>query len=196
MAKTIQEKLLAIQTELKAPKDKYNSFGKYHYRSAESILEALKQILPKYDATLTIEEDLVSTERGEVIKAVARLYDTKELVSMFAVAFAGIEKAGGMALPQAYGSASSYAKKYALGNLFLIDDTQDADATNDHGRGGAGQSKPKSRPAEKAKLTPSSDSWKKAVGALKADSSKLASIKKFYDLSAANEKKLKQEAGI
>ena len=195
MKKTIQEKLLAIQTELKAPKDKYNSFGKYHYRSAESILEALKQILPKYDATLTIEEDLVSTERGEVIKATARLYDTKETVSIFAVAFAGIEKAGGMALPQAYGSASSYAKKYALGNLFLIDDTQDADATNDHGR--AGQSKPKSMGGgEKNKLTPSSDSWKKAVAAVKADSSKLASIKKFYELSVANEKKLKQEAGI
>jgi hypothetical protein len=111
----IQEKLLNIQLELKAPKDKHNAFGKYNYRSAESILEATKPLLKKYKAIIRIEEELQEIGGVAVIKSIAHLDNVEKNEGISAVAFAGIEKAGGMALPQAYGSASSYAKKYALG---------------------------------------------------------------------------------
>ena len=146
----IYEKLLRIQVEFKAPKDKYNAFGKYNYRSAEGILEAIKPLLDKYKATIRIVEELQEVNGMAVIKSVAHLDDTEKNEGISAVAFAGVEKAGGMALPQAYGSASSYAKKYALGNLLLIDDTQDADATN-------------KQATKKPALMQGTDTWKKAV---------------------------------
>lgn len=149
----IQEKLLNIQVEFKAPKDKYNAFGKYNYRSAEGILEAIKPLLKKYKATIRIVEELQEVSGGAVIKSVVHLDDIEKNEGISAVAFAGVEKAGGMALPQAYGSASSYAKKYALGNLLLIDDTQDADATNNH----------KEVKKKKPTLTKGSQAWSKAV---------------------------------
>lgn len=153
----IYEKLLKIQVEFKAPKDKYNAFGKYNYRSAEGILEAIKPLLEKYKATIRIVEELHEINEMAVIKSVAHLDDTEKNEGVNAVAFAGVEKAGGMALPQAYGSASSYAKKYALGNLLLIDDTQDADATNNHG-------KISDQPnTKKPTLVQGTDTWKKAV---------------------------------
>ncbi len=157
----IYEKLLAIQLEFKAPKDKYNAFGKYNYRSAEGILEAIKPLLEKYKATVRIVEELQEINGLPVIKSVAHLDNTEKNEGISAVAFAGVEKAGGMALPQAYGSASSYAKKYALGNLLLIDDTQDADATNnqDKGKGKGKGSKPK--------LVKGTDTWSKAVAYIK-----------------------------
>ena len=150
----IYEKLLNIQVEFKAPKDKYNSFGKYNYRSAEGILEAIKPLLKKYKATIRIVEDLQEIGGSAVIKSIAHLEDIEKNEGVSAIAFAGVEKAGGMALPQAYGSASSYAKKYALGNLLLIDDTQDADATNDH--------KEENKTA-KLKLVRGTEVWNKAV---------------------------------
>jgi len=150
----IYEKLLSIQVEFKAPKDKHNAFGKYNYRSAEGILEAIKPLLKKYKATIRIVEELHEVSGGAIIKSTAHLDDIEKNENISAVAFAGVEKAGGMALPQAYGSASSYAKKYALGNLLLIDDTQDADATNDH--------KQQKAPS-KLKLVKGSDTWNKAV---------------------------------
>jgi len=151
----IQEKLLNIQIEFKAPKDKYNAFGKYNYRSAEGILEAIKPLLKKYKATIRIVEEGMEIGGGAVIKSVAHLDDVEKKESVSAVAFAGVEKAGGMALPQAYGSASSYAKKYALGNLLLIDDTQDADATNNH--------KQEKKQKQKPVLMKGSQAWSKAV---------------------------------
>ena len=153
----IQEKLLNIQVEFKAPKDKYNAFGKYNYRSAEGILEAIKPLLKKYKATIRIVEEAIEIGGGAVIKSIAHLDDIEKNEGVSAVAFAGVEKAGGMALPQAYGSASSYAKKYALGNLLLIDDTQDADATNNH----------KEVKKQKPALKKGSQSWDKAVKYLK-----------------------------
>ena len=155
----IYEKLLAIQLEFKAPKDKYNAFGKYNYRSAEGILEAIKPLLEKYKATVRIVEELQEINGLPVIKSMAHLDNTEKNEGISAVAFAGVEKAGGMALPQAYGSASSYAKKYALGNLLLIDDTQDADAINEHGKGKGKGSKPK--------LVKGTDTWSKAVAYIK-----------------------------
>ena len=125
--KELQKKLRQIQNELKVNKSRYNKFGKYNYRAAEDILEALKPFELKYDVTFTISEEYID---AMIIKSTASISDGE--FAVHADAIVGVEKAGGMALPQAFGSASSYGKKYALGNLLLIDDTADADATNNH----------------------------------------------------------------
>jgi len=127
------KELIAIQNELKANKSQYNKFGKYNYRSAEDILEALKPHLIKHQCVVTISEEVEHVGAYTFIVSTAKISNLDGQV-MTVTGTAGIEKAGGMALPQAFGSASSYAKKYALGNLFLLDDTKDADATNNHGR--------------------------------------------------------------
>ena len=126
------EKLAKIQNELKVKKSSYNSFGKYYFRKAEDILEALKPLELKYKVTFTICEELIE---DMVIKSTAYVQEWGSEDSIMRSAIVGVEKAGGMALPQAYGAASSYGKKYALGNLLLIDDTQDADASNKHENG-------------------------------------------------------------
>lgn len=123
----IQEKLAAIQIEFHAKKSKYNSFGKYYFRSAEDILEALKPMIKKYNVTFKTSEKLIEYGTNGVIESTATVTDCEGGNFETAVALAGVEKAGGMALPQAFGSASSYAKKYSLGNLLLIDDTADPD---------------------------------------------------------------------
>ena len=129
---TIYQKLSKIQQEFKSKKSRYNSFGKYYFRSAEDILEATKPFLKELDVTVTIQEDLISFE-PPVLKVTATVADDKD--SLNAVAIVGVDlDQKGMQMPQRYGAASSYGKKYALGNLFLIDDTQDADATNNHGK--------------------------------------------------------------
>ena len=126
------KKLTELQNELKAPKNQRNNFGKYNYRSCEDILEAVKPLLLKHGLTLTVSDSVEECAIGSYVNATASVTDGKE--SATAQAQAGIEKAGGMALPQAFGSASSYARKYALNGLFLIDDTKDADSTNTHGK--------------------------------------------------------------
>jgi hypothetical protein len=129
---TIYQKLSKIQQEFKSKKSRYNSFGKYYFRSAEDILEATKPFLKELDVTVTIQEDLISFE-PPVLKVTATVADGKD--SLNAIAIVGVDlDQKGMQMPQRYGAASSYGKKYALGNLFLIDDTQDADATNTHGK--------------------------------------------------------------
>ena len=135
---TIYQKLSKIQQEFKSKKSRYNSFGKYYFRSAEDILEATKPFLKELDVTVTIQEDLISFE-PPVLKVTATVVDGKESENasamINAVAIVGVDlDQKGMQMPQRYGAASSYGKKYALGNLFLIDDTQDADATNSHGK--------------------------------------------------------------
>lgn len=118
-----------IQNSLKVPKSNRNSFGNYNYRSCEDILEAVKPLLG--DATLIINDEIVLIGDRFYIKATASLYDG--LVISTAVAFARepLEKKG-MDTAQITGATSSYARKYALNGLFLIDDTKDADATNTH----------------------------------------------------------------
>jgi len=131
----IYEKLLNIQAELKAPKNQYNSFGKYHYRSCEDILEGLKPLLTKYKATLIIDDEIVQIGDRYYVKATATLIDVegegRECISSTAFARED-EKKTGMDLSQLTGSTSSYARKYALNGLFAIDDTKDSDATNKH----------------------------------------------------------------
>lgn len=124
----IYEKLLAIQQELKAPKGQYNSFGKYKYRSCEDILEAVKPICAKHNALLTISDDLVYMGDRYYIRATATLVDIVDFGEVRNTAFAREEETKkGMDGSQITGTASSYARKYALNGLFCIDDTKDAD---------------------------------------------------------------------
>ena len=128
---TINEKLSQIQTKFKSKKSRFNSFGKYYFRSAEDILEAIKPFIKELDVTVVINEELVDSS---VIKTTATITDGKETINATAVVGVDLDQKG-MQMPQRFGAASSYGKKYALGNLFLIDDTQDSDATNTHGKG-------------------------------------------------------------
>lgn len=125
----IHEKLLKIQTELKAPKNLYNEFGKYNYRSCESILEAVKPLCLEENCTLVICDDVIITNAENYIKATAILTDIdgNEKIEVTAFAREAISKKG-MDSSQITGASSSYARKYALNGLFLIDDTKDADS--------------------------------------------------------------------
>ncbi len=129
---TLNDKLTTIQTKFKSKKSRFNSFGKYYFRSAEDILEATKPFLLELGVTVTISESLVETSiilEIPIIESCATISDGENTIS--ATALVGVDlKQKGMQTPQQFGTASSYGKKYALGNLFLIDDTQDADATN------------------------------------------------------------------
>ena len=133
--RTIHEKLQGIQSSLKAPKGQTNKFGGYSYRSAEDILTAVKPLLDEWNCTLVISDDVVEVGGRVYVKAMARLADTEGEYSIGANGFAReSETRKGMDDSQITGSASSYARKYALNGLFAIDDTKDADATNDHGK--------------------------------------------------------------
>ena len=124
----IYEKLLNIQTELKAPKGQYNSFGKYKYRSCEDILEAVKPICAKNKATLVLSDSLENIGDRYYIKATAILIDVESGENLENTAYAREElEKKGMDGSQITGTASSYARKYALNGLFNIDDTKDAD---------------------------------------------------------------------
>ena len=119
--------LIAIQSELKAPKNQFNSFGKYKYRSAEDILEAVKPLLFKYGCYLTFTERIEEGAGYLVLISKATICDGETTMSVEAPAGINPERKG-MDIAQSFGSSSSYAKKYALGNLFLLDDTKDADS--------------------------------------------------------------------
>lgn len=123
----LREKLLKIQTELKCNKGQYNSFGKYSYRSCEDILEAVKSLLLEYKTTLTIEDELADVSGRVFIEAIATLQDCESESVISNKAYAELDNHKGMSLDQCTGTASSYARKYALNGLFLIDDTKDAD---------------------------------------------------------------------
>ena len=124
--------LLKIQSELKAPKNQFNSFGKYKYRSTEDILEAVKPLLLKYECTMIIS-DSVQEKAGIIFCETYIQFFDKDGKEFNASASAGIDpNRKGMDIAQSFGASSSYARKYALNGLFLIDDTKDADATNMH----------------------------------------------------------------
>jgi hypothetical protein len=128
------EKLRKIQAELKAPKNQRNNFGKYNYRSCEDILEAVKPLLDKHKCTLTISDEVREVCGVLFVEAIAFISDGTD--SVHTKAQAGIDpNRKGMDIAQSFGSSSSYARKYALNGLFLIDDTKDADSTNTHGKG-------------------------------------------------------------
>ena len=131
----VYEKLIKVQNELKAPKNQFNSFGKYSYRSCEDILEALKPICQENKALTVISDEVVNVEGRQYVKATAKFIDIETGDKLEASAFAREEETKkGMDSSQVTGSTSSYARKYALNGLFCIDDTKDADATNTHGK--------------------------------------------------------------
>ena len=125
--KELNQKLAVIQTKLKAKKSSYNSFGKYHFRKSEDILEAIKPFLIEHGVTVTINEELIMTDPVPTIKSTATISDGENAIH--ATALVGVDlNQKGMQTAQQFGAASTYGKKYALGNLLLIDDTEDADA--------------------------------------------------------------------
>lgn len=182
---TIHEKLSLIQKEFKAKKSRFNSFGKYNFRSAEDILEALKPFNEKYKVYFTVSEKLAESnwiaedKTPPIIISTATIHCAEKANFIAVDAIVGVDlQQKGMQVPQQFGSASSYAKKYSLGNLLLIDDTADADATNNHGRGG------------KSKLVKGSENWAKALQYIKSGGS-TANITAKYEVSVEDQSELK-----
>ena len=158
--KTIYEKLLAVQNELKAPKDKRNNFGGYNYRSCEGILEAVKPLLQEQELMLTIKDEVVNIGDRYYVRATVLLDDISSNGEIAITALAREEEAKkGMDASQITGTASSYARKYALNGLFLIDDTKDADTdefhrtTQENGQKTNVATQPNQPPAKKIALT-------------------------------------------
>lgn len=137
MSKTINEILSEIQLNLKAPKSQTNDFGKYKYRSCEDILEAVKPLLKQTNTTLVLDDELINIGDRFYIKATATLCSCEKLEGTHSISVCGYareeESKRGMDGSQITGACSSYARKYALNGLFLIDDTKDSDSTNKHG---------------------------------------------------------------
>jgi len=170
------KELIAIQSELKAPKNQFNAFGKYKYRSCEDILEAVKPLLLKYGCTLTIYDEV--KEVGGIVFIESTASIQKDLEGRSVTAQAGIDPTRkGMDIAQSFGSSSSYSRKYALSGLLLIDDTKDPDSTNDHG-------------GKKEELTPTHVKWQGAKDSLASGKVTLEQIKSVYILTAQNEKLL------
>ena len=180
----INEQLATIQTKFKSKKSRFNSFGKYNFRSAEDILEATKPYLLELGVSVTINEEMnTSFPTMPVIESTATIFDGKDTISAKAIVGVDLNQKG-MNVPQQFGSASSYGKKYALGNLFLIDDTADSDATNDHGK------KKFATKVSKPTLTSTKDpAFTKAKDYVKAGG-KLEAIKAKYALSKEVEQEL------
>ena len=182
--KELNQKLAIVQTKLKTKKTSYNAFGKYYFRKAEDILEAVKPFLLEQGITVTINEELISESLVPTIKSTATITDGKDAIHATAIVGVDLNQKG-MQTAQQFGAASSYGKKYALGNLFLIDDTEDADATNDHGK--------KSNVINKIKAaatTPiTADQMKKAKEYI-ASGGDINAIKTKYKLTEAQEKEL------
>ena len=127
----VYEKLIAIQSELKAPKSQYNNFGKYAYRNCEDILEALKPLLKEHKSTVYISDEIVTVLERFYIKATVTFIDAETGESITNTAYAREEESKkGMDGSQVTGASSSYARKYALNGMFAIDDTKDSDFTN------------------------------------------------------------------
>ena len=176
---TLNQKLASIQTRFKSKKSRFNSFGRYNFRSAEDILEATKPFLLELGVSVTVNESLIATDPFPIMESKATITDGTDAIHSTAVVGIDLDQKG-MQMPQKFGSASSYGKKYSLGNLFLIDDTADSDAINSHGKA----------PKAKNTLTSEKDpAYAKAVDYIKKGG-KLEAIKAKYDVSKEIETKL------
>lgn len=133
MSKELVEKISRIQSKLKAPKSQYNKFGQYAYRNQEDILEAVKPLLAAEKLMQTISDEVIAVSGRIYVKALVTVSDGESFVVVSAFAREA-EDQKGMSSAQVTGSTSSYARKYALNGMYAIDDTKDADATNDHGK--------------------------------------------------------------
>lgn len=193
-------KLQQIQKELKAPKGQFNKFGKYNYRSCEDILEAVKPILHKAGCTLTLSDEMVLIGERYYIKATAHLKgeDTDEIVTAYARESA---TKSGMDDSQITGSASSYARKYALNGLFCIDDTKDAD-TDEYTIQNTKptQTQPtQAQPAaqaevkkEKETFDPKHPHWQTILDKMVAGKGSLKELQGYYIVPAASEEAIKK----
>lgn len=179
----VYEKLIKVQAELKAPKSKFNSFGKYKYRSLEDILEGVKPLLEKNKASLVIADSIEQVGDRYYLKATATFIDTEngESVSNSALARESADKKG-MDDSQITGTASSYARKYALNGLLLIDDTKDADTDEAHVE--------KEARAEKAKDDEKNEALVTDIGDMKIAPVKVNVLKGDIDSGLMNEEKM------
>jgi len=179
--KDLTLKLADVQTKMKAKKSSYNSFGKYYFRKAEDILEAIKPFLLQHKVYVTVNEEMISFDPVPVMKTTATFSDGTSAIHATAIVGVDLNQKG-MQTSQQFGAASTYGKKYALGNLFLIDDTEDADATNQHGKGVAAK-------VASAKTAITSAQIVKAMEFI-AGGGDISAIKSKYTLTPAQEKQL------
>ena len=178
--KELTKTLATIQTKLKAKKSSYNSFGKYYFRKSEDILEAIKPFLLEHGVYVTVNEEIVGVDHVPMIQSTATISNGKDAIH--ATAMVGVDlNQKGMQTAQQFGAASTYGKKYALGNLFLIDDTEDADAGNKHGI--VDKIKAKVKPAITNDQMKKAEEYVLAGGDVKA-------IKSKYKLTVSEEKQL------
>ncbi len=182
----LNNKLAQVQTKLKAKKSSYNSFGKYYFRKSEDILEAIKPFLLELDVTVILREQIVATEPVPILESSAIFSDGKNQIIATAVVGVDLNQKG-MQTSQQFGAASTYGKKYALGNLLLIDDTEDADASNKHGKQSTVLDNLKASMPKKPKIT--ADQFEKAKEYLQ-NGGKLTAIKAKYALTKAQENAL------
>ena len=182
--KELNQKLAVIQTKLKAKKSSYNKFGKYYFRKSEDILEAVKPFLIEHGVTVTINEEIIATDPVPTMQSTATISDGENAIH--ATALVGVDlNQKGMQTSQQFGAASTYGKKYALGNLLLIDDTEDSDATNDHGKKSSVVNKIKE--AAKQQITP--EQFAKAREYVSSGGD-IEAIKTKYKITATQEKTL------
>jgi len=180
--KELTKTLATIQTKMKAKKSSYNSFGKYYFRKSEDILEAIKPFLLEHGVYVTINEEIVGVDHVPMIQSTATISDGKDAIH--ATAMVGVDlNQKGMQTAQQFGAASTYGKKYALGNLFLIDDTEDADS----GKKPSVVDKIK----EKAKPTITTAQLTKAKEYMLAGGD-IKAIESKYKLTAADKKELNE----
>ena len=162
---TFQQRLINVQSRLKAPKSQYNSFGKYAYRNQEDILEAVKPLLAENGLVMTVSDEIIGVGELMIVRAVVNVTDGTDSIKVSASA--GIDtNRKGMDIAQSFGASSSYARKYALNGMFLIDDTKDADATNTHGKDAA-VATPAAKPQVKG-----DDMFQKAIDSMKEKGTK------------------------
>lgn len=180
--KDLTKKLADVQTKLKAKKSSYNSFGKYYFRKAEDILEGVKPFLLQHNIYVTTSEEIVGTEPVPMMKVTATISDGTDAIHASSIVGVDLNQKG-MQTSQQFGAASTYGKKYALGNLFLIDDTEDADATNTHGKGAAAKVAAKVKPAITTDQMTKAKTFVKGGGDINA-------IKNKYKLTPEQEKQL------
>ena len=175
--------LLSLQAELKAPKNQFNAFGKYKYRSCEDILEALKPLLLKHGLVLTISDTIKEVGGITFVESTASITDGES--EEFVTAQAGIDvNRKGMDVAQCFGASSSYSRKYALNGLFLIDDTKDPDYTNDHSK------KPTVKASNAPTDTLTNERFEKALESIKQGKYTTEKLKAEYKLTDLQTKAL------
>ena len=179
---TFHDKIIKVQSELKAPKNQFNKFGKFNYRSCEDILEGLKPLLSSYGLRQSITDEIELIGERYYIRAIVKVTDGKDVEQVSAFAREPLTKKG-MDDSQVTGTASSYARKYALNGMWLIDDTKDAD-TDEHKQ--VTQAKPV--------LKEGSERWNKAAHAIAGGKTDIEQVKKIVQISNEQAEKLLAEA--